>query len=76
MTRLPDLPGHHRIQRELEEQRRPKEDERSTAKLMLIEAGYLLAVALAGMAALIGVIVFCGFVAVFGVMRKIWRALK
>jgi hypothetical protein len=73
MTRLPDLPGHHRIQRDLEEQRMPKPDKRSPVKLMLIEAGYLLATAIAGMAVLIGVIVFCGFVAVFGVIRKILK---
>ena len=76
MNRLPDLPGHYRIEKELKERMEPKEVKPSAVKLMLIEAGYLLATAVAGLAVMVGIIVFCGFVACFWVMRKIWRAWK
>jgi hypothetical protein len=69
---LPD--GTYRLEQELERAMNPPQARPPYVKLALIEAGYLLATAIVGLAVLIGVIVFCGFVAVFGVIRKIWRA--
>jgi hypothetical protein len=73
LIELPD--GTYRLEQELERAMNPPSGRPPLVKLALIEAGYLLATAIAGLAILIGLVVFCGFVVCFGVIRKTYQFL-